>query len=506
MTTGNEIARLLTFRNGPWAVIDPEGRFDTSDLEQNLLYWLTPDNPLRPLPLAVFMRQFYEPNLLSRTLAGEKFKAPVLDNVNTVLPAVQITQVKQGAALDRVTITVEAKSETETSTSGSRESGIKNIRLFRDGQLVGYQDGEIKPDDNGKAQVTFTDIALPRNSGRQVEFSAYAFNSDHIKSETTKYSYVLPNELQPQKGRAYIVAMGVNNYDAPELNLRFAVNDAIGLTAALGQALGKVGNYAEVIPISLISDGTSKQATKRNLETVLGLLGGKQIDARVLAKIAGTEKLRKATPDDLVVIYLAGHGYADKAGQFYFVPSDTGQISGPEIGDELTKRFVSSTELGLWLREVDAGNSALIIDSSNSGAALQSPQDVKAGNLIFRQLAYDKSLKVLTASQANTVAIESNQLSHSVLAYSLIEGLTMKAADFKPLDGMITLSEWLGYAVERVPAVLSEVQSEKQKVTRAFFGAKLTSRPRQRPVLFDLGRNHSDVILVEYFALSIPRL
>lgn len=490
ITTGNEIARLITFRNGPWAVIDPEGRFDTSDLEQNLLYWLTPDNPLRPLPLAVFTRQFYEPNLLSRTLAGEKFEAiPLLDNVNTTLPAVQITQVKPGAALDRVTITVEARSETETSNSVSRESGINNIRLFRDGQLVGHQDGEIKRDENGKAQVTFADIALPHNSARQVEFSVYAFNSDKIKSATTKYSYSLPKKLPPQKGRAYIISMGVNTYDTPEANLRFAVNDVLGVTATLGDAVRKVGNYAEVIPVSLISDGTSRQATKRNLETVLGMLAGKKSDAQMLSTIAGAGNIRKATPNDLVVIYLAGHGYIDKAGEFYFLPSDIGKISSG-FGDETTNRFVSSNELALWLREVDAGDSALIIDASHSGAALNTK-----GDLTLRQVAYDKSMKVLTASQAESAAIESAQLSDSLLAYSLIEGLTKEAADINR-DGRIMLTEWLAYAVERVPSVLDEFR-EKSKATRGTPFAAILVRDRQQPILFDLGQKRSDVILLK---------
>jgi hypothetical protein len=32
-----------------------------------------PDDPLTPLPLEIFMRDYYEPRLLPRILAGEKF-------------------------------------------------------------------------------------------------------------------------------------------------------------------------------------------------------------------------------------------------------------------------------------------------------------------------------------------------------------------------------------------------------------------------------------------------
>ena len=99
--------------------------------------------------------------------------------------------------------------------------------------------------------------------------------------------------------------MGVNTYETERINLLFPANDVLGLTTTLSEALRKVGNYAEVIPISLISNRTSRQATKGNLKTVLNLLAGKQPDAQMLANIPGAEKLRRATPDDLVIVYLS---------------------------------------------------------------------------------------------------------------------------------------------------------------------------------------------------------
>ena len=53
---------------------------------------------------------------------------------------------------------------------------------------------------------------------------------------------------------------------------------------------------------------------------MLARLSGKAAstgDDAALQGVAGAELLRKAQPDDLVLISFTGHGFADDAGQFY---------------------------------------------------------------------------------------------------------------------------------------------------------------------------------------------
>ncbi|HWS56218.1 MAG TPA: WD40 repeat domain-containing protein, partial [Pyrinomonadaceae bacterium] len=72
--TGRVVAHMVNFENGDWVVTDSEGRFDSNNLESiRGLHWVAADDPLRPLPLEIFMRDYYEPRLLSRLLAGERF-------------------------------------------------------------------------------------------------------------------------------------------------------------------------------------------------------------------------------------------------------------------------------------------------------------------------------------------------------------------------------------------------------------------------------------------------
>jgi uncharacterized caspase-like protein len=83
------------------------------------------------------------------------------------------------------------------------------------------------------------------------------------------------------------------------------------------------------------------------------------------------------------------------------------------------------------------------------------------------QLAYDKGMSILTASQAYQAALESQQLGHGYLTYALVaEGLSA-AADRRPADGRVTADEWFTYAVDRVPALQLEAMQRAAEERRS---------------------------------------
>ncbi|MHB9132696.1 MAG: caspase family protein [Armatimonadota bacterium] len=176
--------------------------------------------------------------------------------------------------------------------------------------------------------------------------------------------------------------------------------------------------------------------------------------------------MRKATPDDLVLISWSGHGYADSRGVFYLLPYDIGpavqSLTPVELG-----RMVSSDELSLWLREVDAGDLALIIDTCQSAASVEG-EGFKPGPMGSRglgQLAYDKGMRILAGSQADNVAVESDQLKHVLLTYTLVcEGLQRNQA---AVHHQITLDSWLRYGADRVPRLFAALRVGKLPADRS---------------------------------------
>jgi hypothetical protein len=381
-----------------------------------------------------------------------------------------------------------------------------DLRLFRDGKLVAQLPGgadallsEPTQGDLSGASLkawqtahavplenrTFHNIRLPHSAvGRQVEFSAYAFNSDRVKGETTRRVYT-SRPLAPSTPRAYIITMGVSAYQDSNWDLWFAAEGAKQMRDFAGRALNE-GNRYKVVPITLLAeydkDGAGireKSATKAGLRHAIDLLAGRAKDPR--------GEIRSATPDDLVFLYIASHGYAAPDGRFYIVPFDVGEPAGiteKVLDRSLRKELpwsqaaaataflahsISSEELTAWLYEVDAGEMILILDSCHSAEV--AGRDFKPGPLGdrgFGQLAYDKQMRVLAATQADNIAVGPKTLNQSLLTYALLH----------PAIPEFHLREWLAQAEEQVPELYRKYYPEGKA---------------QQPILYDLLRGAGEV-------------
>ena len=509
------LAKLVSFSDGGWAVVDPSGRFDTNTLDEiRGLHWIMPDDPLTPVPLEAFMKDYYQPRLLPRILAGESFpQVRDLQLLNRVQPAVAISPAQQEGEGAAVTVTVRvAGAEREYDRAGTRVTvgtGVHDVKLFRDGQLVGLREGVIDRDRiTGQGQVVFEGVRLPLNGAGTVEFSAYAFNDDGVKSPTGRMQYVLPAGLAKRKGKAYLIAIGVNRHQNSAWDLRFAVNDALKFRDVLSERIRTTGVYSDTVGIAL----TDELASKENIKAVFAVLAGDEKALSIIKKIPGASKLAKAVPEDLIIVSFSGHGHVDDAGVFYTFTYDTGPGRERIIDRSLLDRLVSGNELSEWLRYVDAGRMALVIDACHSAAGVG--EGFKAGPMGSRglgQLAYDKGISILAASQADDVALESDRLQQGLLTYALVhDGLEAYQADFRPADKTITLGELLAYGVERVPKLYEEVKTDslstfggdeaaRGAVVRIGDGKNSSLRkknPYQTPALFDFTRTRKGDVVV----------
>jgi uncharacterized caspase-like protein len=347
----------------------------------------------------------------------------------------------------------------------------------------------------GTARLVFPGLRLPQ-AAASVTFSAYAFNEDRVKSATARIT--VPLTPKPGiRGRAYLLTVGVNDSDTPAWRLQYAANDARRLRKALTERLVRNPAFGEVVAVTLVSPPESGEgrALKAHVKTVLDLLAGRPVAAALRGGIPGAERVLPATPEDLVLIAFSGHGTTGPRGVFYLLPEDVGQ---PQSEAELIPRCLSSDELSEWLRDVDAGDLALVVDACHSAASVQG-EGFKPGPMGSRglgQLAFDKGMRILASSQADTAALESEALRQGLLSYALVQdGLERKAADFLPRDGAIALSEWLAYSTRRVPALAEDVFRNRIPGVR---GIRITpevspSRVLQQPALFDFRRGVADI-------------
>jgi WD40 repeat protein/uncharacterized caspase-like protein len=570
-----EICGLVALGGNDWVVLTPEGRFDTNKDLDNVdgLHWVVSDDPLKPVPLEIFMRDYFEPQLLPRLLqcnaennCNQEFK-PVRDisQLNRVQPPVEIRNVSTPDTEGYVNVTVEVgRGEGQFVQGGkriTRTSDVHDLRLFRDGQLVAtwpydgaqrllaqtakdvkldsnlsddqkllkeerdwQQATRVELDANGRKTLNARVRLAQGKDAAQTEFTAYAFNENRVKSQTAKWDWPaaeiakLP-KARAIKPRAYVVTIGVNASENANWRLRYAVNDALkirdtlsGKLKELKQADGLSYRY-DVVAFPLVSeyspDGAtlkSNDATKQKIQAVFDLLAGRKINDRLLAELQASVpqvgQLRKAEPDDLILISFSSHGYTDRSGNFFILPYDIGAAS--EITPDLLAHCISSEELSLWLRDVDAGDMVIVIDACHAAAV--TGKGFKPGPMASRglgQLAYDKGMRILTATQANDFALESGSLGQGLLSYALVEnGLREGRADFKPKpDGRITMNEWLEYGAAQVPTLYDKIKRGDLKAVgkgarAVIIGArKKRESYQQRPLLFDFARKRGDPII-----------
>jgi len=513
------LMRLYTFGDGTWLAVDAEGRYD-SNQPGNIpgLSWIMADDRFVPLPIEVFMREYFQPQLVRRVLEGEKFPpVPEISSLNRAQPDLKIIKVDVHDL--RMDVTVRIRHGRQRVGDRIETTDAYDLRLFRDGQLVGWwppnalavstasidswrKATRLTLSEKGVADVVLEDIRL---LDRPCELTAYAFNEDRVKSPTAckkieaTRSHTLP--------RAYIVAIGVDSYDDPTWDLSYAVDDAEAFRRILRNSLSRTGMYAQVFDMSLVSRRGSTPETRTSIKptirAVFDVLAGK---ASPSIGVPETERIHGVAPGDLLIITYSGHGYVDGDGVYYMFPADIGPGIGDRINQRLLKRCISSNELSTWLAPVDC-DIMMIIDACHSAAAVEGNdfRPAPLGSRGLGQLAYDKRMIVIAGSQADDVAIESETIRHGLLTYALVEdGLRAGLADFEPANAQITVSEWAEYAVQRVPELSALVakndpSSEHLNLQKGFSVAVPepgSMRGKvQQPAIFNFSNRETDHVI-----------
>jgi hypothetical protein len=436
---------------------------------------------------------------------------------------VTIDQIKPDGH-DSVSVTVTIVNTTSQEQSDQRglpmRSGAFDVKLFRDRQIVGSSTSdeklsqyvaraallndrrsssdqelrlwreatEIKLDANGKANMTFHNIKLPQEvKPKEVSFSAYAFNYYRVAGEPSQAVYHLPPVTIPVTRRAYVITVGVDANQAG-WSLNFAAKSAEDMRQLVSTKLSKDFEIISIPVLSTFQQGSFRtglsQATKENVHVVLDILAGKEVSEQRRSLVPLDKRLRAATPNDLVLLYIASHGYEDSNGDFYIVPYVKDRLTGvteSSLNDclipgkeamqcEAERKFrsnlISGDELALWWRGIDADQMIIILDSCFSASV--SGKYFKPGPLgdkSFGQLSYDKGMMLLAASQKAAISGLGESLDGSLLSATL--------ANYSSKYPDTSIPSWLDAAEDMVPR-------EYRRLI-----PKRSAEEIQRPVLFD---------------------
>jgi WD40 repeat protein/uncharacterized caspase-like protein len=482
--TGEHLLTLISLDDGAeWMVVTPQGLFDGTPVSWNQILWRYNQETFNVAPIEWFFNEFYYPGLLADIFAGKRPRvAQDVSKKDRRQPSVKLSLVGQAPESTVATRTIKVKidvADAPADKENPQGTGAQDLRLFRNGSLVKVWHGDVL---KGQANVSLEEeITVTAGPNRLV---AYGFNRDNVKSKDAPLLFTGADTLR-RKGTAYIIAVGVNEYANPQYNLKYAVADARSFGDEVRQRQTQIAGFERVEVIQLLD----QEATKANILTAIKRLAGEPGPPSL--KAGPLDSLKRAEPEDTVVIYFAGHGTA-QAQRFYLIPHDLGytgdrtKLTEQGLKTMLT-HSISDVELEAAVEGLDAGHLLMIIDACNSGQALEA-EEKRRGPMNSKglaQLAYEKGMYILTAAQSFQAALEAAQLGHGYLTYALVEeGLKTPVADTAPKDGLVIAREWLNFATERVPQMQEEKMSQSRGLGIEIAFTEGETRTVQRPRVF----------------------
>ena len=491
VASGNKLITLVNLvgalggESKEWLVVTPDGLFDGSPAAWAHILWRFSGRTFDVTPVELFFNEYYYPGLLADILHGQRPRASQdISTKDRRQPHLTLT------AADGISPTSSVSTRAVKLVLGvaNAPAGARDLRLFRNGSLVKVWHGDVlKGAENVSLEAT-----VPIVAGEN-KFTAYAFNQDNIKSQDAVLTIEGAESLK-RPAVLYVVTVGINAYANPEFNLKYAAADAQGFAEEVKRQQIKLGRFSRV-QVANLSD---QDATKANILLALKALSGDSAGASSASLPAALRSLAPAQPEDGVILFYAGHGTAQES-RFYLIPHDLGYTGqrgnlNEQGAQTILQHSISDQELEEALEEVDAGQALLVIDACNSGQALEA-EEKRRGPMNSKglaQLAYEKGMNILTASQSYQAALEASQLGHGYLTYALVEeGLKTNAADIAPKDGQVEVREWLDYATSRVPQMqeikIQETRAQGRElafVARAERGEDAEKQEIQRPRAF----------------------
>ncbi|HST52628.1 MAG TPA: caspase family protein, partial [Pyrinomonadaceae bacterium] len=393
-STGALAATLVsTTDTRDWLVVAPDGLFDGSPAAWSQILWRFNRDTRSVAPVELFFNEFFYPDLLADILAGRRPRAPHdIAQIDRRQPQLKISLAGDATKADAVTSrTVKVRIEVTDAPAGARD-----LRLFRNGSLVYVKHGEVASNGGRVALETTVPVVAGENL-----FTAYAFNRDDVKSADALLTLRGADGLK-RTPTTYVLAVGVNEYANKNYNLKFASADATDFVEEVRRQRARVEPSGK-IEVAMLLDG---EATKRNIETALRRLSGEEVGPLAADAPKSLAQLQAAQPEDVVVVYFAGHGTAQR-NRFYLIPHDLGYTGEREIKSEvglqtILDHSINDEELAKILEPLNAGQLVLVIDACNSGQALEA-EEKRRGPMNSKglaQLAYEKGMYILTAAQS----------------------------------------------------------------------------------------------------------
>jgi uncharacterized caspase-like protein/ketosteroid isomerase-like protein len=244
-------------------------------------------------------------------------------------------------------------------------------------------------------------------------------------------------EATPLRARPtlWVLSIGVSRYQEAAIALQFADADARAIAQTFDeQRRGPI--YNEVKSLVLTNEEVTRESIITGNQSFLG----------------------EAGPDDVAVIFMAGHGVQDHAtGSYYFLPFPASAANLLTDGLRMSDFDEMMRVLRRNIRRV-----VVMLDTCHAGALQLSARAVMSGDILAARVEAGEGLFLLAAAKPGEESKEDPQLGHGAFTYALLEGLR-GAADTTG-EGFVSVSDLFGYVARRVPRLTAGAQHPYHKM------------------------------------------
>jgi len=439
-----EVAKII-FYGDDWVVVTPEYLFDGSAGGLENLFFI---NGLRTIELKQMKDRFYEPGLLQKVFGYSKEPLRDSHGLSNIkpYPKIDIDDPAKNKGLLTVRLTNEG-------------GGIGKIKILINGKEASTDargDG-FNPDAESTTVVfkLANHPYLKQNELNQIEVQA-SNKEGYLTSKPKKVHYFVEGNTQTDT-RLHAVIIGTSDYNGTELDLRFASKDAEQFAQALGDA-GKKLFGANSVNIQLLTTNKKDSwPTKENIQ-------------QAFKTISTT-----AAPNDLLVVYLAGHGtnFGGAEGDFYYLTANAknGNLSDPGIRQQVA---ISSNEFTEYIKWVPSLKQIMILDACHSGKFaedLLAKREAKSSSEIraLERMKDRTGLYILAGSASDAVSYEASIYGQGLLTYSLLFG--MKGAALRD-NQFVDVMELFQYCTDEVPRMAANIGGIQKPELRVPFGGE----------------------------------
>ena len=450
ITSGQEIVMMVSFEDGEWLTITPEGYYNSSPLGHKYLRLLMDE---KAYGMEQFYDVFYRPDIVAAKLRGEDISGLVTitmqDAIKSPPPIVEFTSKISDTDQPKVKVCYQVKS------SGG---GIGEVRLFHNGKLI-QSDGyyrEVARSTTDKTQLASLDskaiyedmrsvsikgtvdsIPLTSKSKGDVfegckdidavpgdnEVSVTSFNSSNTVQSYMK-TINFNSKLKQEDPHLYILAVGIDQYKDSNVNLKYAVKDAKDLEEKLKTQSATLYK-PENIHYSLLAD---IEATKTN----------------IVKKV--NELSNAIKPQDSFILFVGGHGVLLQ-NQYYMLTHDYDGV----VNDI---SMISSNEIVEMSKKIKSLSQLFIFDTCHAGGV----DTIVSGLYDARMSVLAKKMGLhIYASASDKQEAMDGYKGNGLFTYTLLDGLNNNKEADKNKDGKVTVVGLGEYSKKKTTDISKEI-------------------------------------------------